>query len=144
MYNDLKIVMELVYSRDYEHTLFFSGRGFHLFLFGEETNNMRNIQVLFREIKEYLVSKVGKNNSLDDRVGQTTRLRRIPNTVNMSSLDENKKPYYCIPLLKEDLELPLNHLLFLAKKPRHIPFKKQGEKRVIFPEAPPAIVTGKQ
>jgi len=137
VYNDLKIVMELVYSRDYEHTLFFSGRGFHLFLFGEETNNMRNIQVLFREIKEYLVSKVGKNNSLDDRVGQTTRLRRIPNTVNMSSLDENKEPYYCIPLLKKDLKLPLNHLLFLAKMPRHIPFKKQGEKRVIFPEAPP-------
>ena len=29
--------------------------------------------------------KVGKDITLDDRVGQTTRLRRIPNTVNMSS-----------------------------------------------------------
>jgi len=136
-WNDLKIVMELVYSKEYEHTLFFSGRGFHLFLFGEETHNMRNIQIKFREIKTHLVSKVGENNSLDDRVGQTTRLRRVPNTVNMSSSDENKMPYYCIPLLKEDLKLPLSQLVLLAKEPRHIPFKKQGKKLVVFPEAPP-------
>jgi hypothetical protein len=136
-WKDVKVVMDLVYSRDYEHTLFFSGRGFHLFLFGEVTHNMRNIQVLFKEIKTYLVSKVGENNSLDDRVGQTTRLRRIPNTVNMSSLDENNKPYYCIPLLKEDLILPLSELLSLAKKPRHIPFQKGGKNKVIFPDAPP-------
>tara|TARA_A100001201_G_scaffold111432_1_gene95408 strand:- start:861 stop:1847 length:987 start_codon:yes stop_codon:yes gene_type:complete len=136
-WNDVKIVMDLIHKRDYEHTLFFSGRGFHLFLFGEKTDNMRNIQVLFREIKTYLVSKVGENNSLDDRVGQTTRLRRVPNTVNMSSLDENNMPYYCIPLLKEDLELPLSELLSLAKKPRLIPFQKSGKNKVVFPDAPP-------
>ena len=35
-WRDVKAVMELVISNDYKHTLFFSGRGFHLFLFGKE------------------------------------------------------------------------------------------------------------
>ena len=42
------------------------------------------------------------DSTLDDSVGQSTRLRRVPNTVNMSSSDENGNPYYCIPLLEED------------------------------------------
>lgn len=136
-WRDLKVVMELVHKRDYEHTFFFSGRGFHLFLFGEETQDMRNIQTLFKEIKEYLISKVGKDNSLDDRVGQHTRLRRVPNTVNMASSDEDGNPYFCIPLVKEDLSNNLTDILTLAKRQRMIPFKKCGNTKVIFPKAPP-------
>jgi hypothetical protein len=136
-WRDLKVVMELVYERDYEHTLFFSGRGFHLFLFGELAEDMRSIQFFFREIKKYLGSKVGDKNTLDDRVGQVTRLRRVPNTVNMASSDENGNPYFCIPLLKEDLENDIQDILTLAKKPRYIRFRKQGNVKVVFPQAPP-------
>jgi len=136
-WRDVKQVMELVLSRQYKYTLFFSGRGFHLFLFGKRTSNMRNVQTLFREIKEYLVSKVGKSNTLDERVGQTTRLRRVPNTVNMSSSDENGNPYYCIPLIENDLSKNLESILVLAKEPRHIPFQKGGKIEVVFPDAPP-------
>ena len=136
-WRDLKVVMELVHKRDYEHTFFFSGRGFHLFLFGEVTENMRNIQTFFREIKAYLVSKVGKTNSLDDRVGQHTRLRRVPNTVNMASSDKEGKPYFCIPLVQKDLTASLSDILTLAKRQRMIPFKKCGKNKVNFPKAPP-------
>lgn len=136
-WRDLKIVMGFVYEKDYEHTLFFSGRGFHLFLFGEIADSMRSIQFFFRDIKKYLISEVGKNITLDDRVGQITRLRRIPNTVNMSSSDENGNPYFCIPLLKEDLDSNIESILSLAKKPRYIPFRKQGNAKVVFPSAPP-------
>jgi hypothetical protein len=136
-WRDLKIVMGFVYEKDYEHTLFFSGRGFHLFLFGEIADSMRSIQFFFRDIKKYLISEVGKNITLDDRVGQITRLRRIPNTVNMSSSDENGNPYFCIPLLKEDLDSNIESILSLAKKPRYIPFRKQGNCKVVFPSAPP-------
>ncbi len=139
---DLKAVMNYVYDNDYEHTLFFSGRGFHLFLFGEIADSMRSIQFFFREVKKFLVSKVGEKVSLDDRVGQVTRLRRVPNTVNMSSSDENNNPYYCIPLLKEDLDGDLPALLSLAKKPRYIPFRKQGNVKVLFPSAPPIEAVG--
>ena len=136
-WRDVKVVMQLVHQKDYLHTLFFSGRGFHLFLFGKRTKNMRNVQTFFREIKAYLSSKVGSKNSLDDRVGQTTRLRRIPNTVNMSSSDENGNPYYCIPLTRFVLMCELEDILEIAKEPRLIPFKKEGKNEVLFPDAPP-------
>jgi len=136
-WRDLKVVMELVNKKDYEHTFFFSGRGFHLFLFGEITETMRNIQTFFREIKQYLISKVGKTISLDDRVGQHTRLRRVPNTVNMASSDKDGNPYFCIPLVEKDLTASLSDILTLAKQQRMIPFKKGGKNKVIFPKAPP-------
>ena len=98
---------------------------------------MRSIQYFFREIKSYLISKVGNDITLDDRVGQKTRLRRVPNTVNMASADSNGNPYYCIPLLEEDLSKDINHILSLASSMRLIPFRKGGKKRVKFPDAPP-------
>ena len=136
-WRDVNVVMTYVIENDYQYTLFFSGRGFHLFVFGEVTDTIRNIQVFFREIKTYLVNRVGSDITLDDRVGQATRLRRIPNTVNMSSRDENGNPYFCIPLLEEDLQKDITSILGLAKKPRKIPFRISGKNLVVFPEAPP-------
>jgi len=136
-WRDVKVVMEMVIENNYLHTLFFSGRGFHLFLFGKTTKNMRNVQTFFREIKQLLDLKVGKKNSLDERVGQKTRLRRVPNTVNMSSSDGKGNARYCIPLMIDDLRLDIEEILTMALKPRLLPFKKSGKKEVIFPEAPP-------
>ena len=136
-WRDVKQVMELVITNDYKHTLFFSGRGFHLFLFGKRTKEMRDVQTFFKEIKEYLIMKVGKDNTLDERVGQTTRLRRVPNTVNMSSSDGEGNARYCIPLTIDDLSLDIEEILTMALKPRHLPFRKGGKNKVSFPKAPP-------
>ena len=136
-WRDVKQVMELVITNNYQHTLFFSCRGFHLFLFGKRTKNMRDVQTFFKEIKEYLIMKVGKDNTLDERVGQTTRLRRVPNTVNMSSSDGEGNARYCIPLTIDDLSLDIEEILTMALKPRHLPFQKGGKKEVVFPKAPP-------
>jgi hypothetical protein len=136
-WRDVKVVMEMVIENNYLHTLFFSGRGFHLFLFGKTTKNMRNVQTFFREIKQLLDLKVGKKNSLDERVGQKTRLRRVPNTVNMSSSDGKGNARYCIPLTIKDLRLDIEEILTMALEPRLLPFKKSGKKEVVFPEAPP-------
>ena len=136
-WRDVKVVMEMVIDNDYLHTLFFSGRGVHLFLFGKTTKNMRNVQTFFREVKQLLDLKVGKNNSLDERVGQKTRLRRVPNTVNMSSSDGKGNARYCIPLTINDLRLDIEEILTMALEPRLLPFKKSGKKEVVFPEAPP-------
>ena len=136
-WRDVKVVMEMVIENNYLHTLFFSGRGFHLFLFGKPTKNMRNVQTFFREIKQLLDLKVGKKNSLDERVGQKTRLRRVPNTVNMSSSDGKGNARYCIPLTIDDLRLDIEEILTMALEPRLLPFKKSGKNEVVFPEAPP-------
>ena len=136
-WRDVKQVMELVIDRNYEHTLFFSGRGFHMFIFGKRAKNMREVQVFFREIKQYLISKVGKDITLDDRVGQTSRLRRVPNTVNMSSSDSSGNALYCIPLRIADLQLSLEEILTLSISPRYLPFKMEGDVKVVFPKAKP-------
>jgi len=141
-YRDVKIVMELVLEQEFEYTLFFSGRGFHMFIFGEEAKDMRSIQSFFREIKQYLISKVGNDITLDDRVGQTTRLRRVPNTVNMSSRNNEGNALFCIPLIVEDLSKEVSHILSLASSMRLIPFKIGGKNKVKFPDAPPIEVVG--
>ena len=141
-YRDVKIIMELVLEQEFEYTLFFSGRGFHMFIFGEEAKDMRSIQSFFREIKQYLISKVGKDITLDDRVGQTTRLRRVPNTVNMSSINNEGNSLFCIPLIEEDLSKEVSHILSLASSMRLIPFKMGGKIKAKFPDAPPIEAVG--
>ena len=136
-YRDVQIIMNMVKDEDLMHTLFFSGRGFHLFIEGERTYDIRNIQAYFKVVKQYLENN-GGGSSLDDRVGQATRLRRVPNTVNMASDDGQGNALYCIPLFYEDvITMALEDVLLLASKPRHIPFQKSGSKRLIFPEQPP-------
>lgn len=132
-FQDVCIIMEHVKQNDWEHSLFFSGRGFHLFIEGERTNSIRNIQVFFRQLKSLL----GEDSTLDDRVGQISRLRRVPNTVNLSSSDENGNPYYCVPLFYDDLHLGLEGILTTSKTYRQLPFRKEGSVKVVFPEAPP-------
>jgi len=135
-WRDVKEVMNLIKEEDWKHNLFFSGRGFHLFLYGEKVNDIRNIQYFFRTIKEYLISKVGEKTTLDDRVGQATRLRRVPNTVNMSS-NHNGNPLFCIPLEEKDLSLSLYEVLDLASKQRILEQKISGKNEVVFPVLPP-------
>lgn len=135
-WRDVKKVMELVIENDWLHTLFFSGRGFHLFIFGETTNSMRNVHTFFKRIKKHITDYY-EVNTLDERVGQTSRLRRVPNTVNMSSSDGEGNARYCIPLTIDDISLNLEEILSLAKSPRSIPFQKGGTKKVVFPDAPP-------
>jgi len=127
---DLKIVLDYVYERNIEHTCFFSGRGFHLFLEGEQIDNIRPIQFFFRQIKEHLESNILHKSTLDERVGQSTRLRRIPNTVNMNSLK------YCIPIFKEDIEKGLDEILILADKPRNTIYRTTGNVKIVWPEVP--------
>ena len=141
-YADVKMVMEKIVGEDIMHTLFFSGRGFHLFLDGEPTNDIRNIQAYHRELKALLKSKVNRKLTLDDRVGQATRLRRVPNTVNMSTTNNEGIAYYCIPLEHNDLSLELEQILSLASKPRHLPFRKVGKNRAQFPVQPPLEAVG--
>jgi len=135
-FKEVKVVMQKVIEEDLLHTLFFSGRGFHLFIEGERTDDIRNVQAYFKEVKEYLNSR-GFGKTLDDRVGQATRLRRVPNTVNMASDDGEGNPYYCIPMCLDDLSLTLRELLDIAKGPRLLPYEKTGKRRAVFPVQPP-------
>lgn len=125
------------FLKDANYNLFFSGRGFHLFVHGEPTDTIRNIQFYFRKAKNYLESIRGYNTTLDDRVGQTTRLRRMPNTVNMSATNDKGEMLFCIPLCEDDLTLTVEQILHLATKPRSPAKKINGSQRISFPVSPP-------
>ncbi len=125
-YNDLKKVVSELVAQDTMFKMYFSGKGFHVFVFGERVDDIRGIQHYYSQISNGVPTL--------DRTGiQTNRLRRVPNSMNLSSSDENGNPYFCIPLLIEDLEYNLDSILSMAKNPRKIS-SNNGSKLVVFPE----------
>ena len=55
------------------------------------------------------------------------------NTVNMSSRDENGNPYFCIPLLRTDLDKQVHEILELAKNLEK-PFREVAKTWLYFPK----------
>jgi len=74
-----------------KHDTIFSGKGFHIIAYGEAADDIRCIQEYYTEL--------AKDYPTLDRTGiQTNRLRRIPNTMNLSTEDG----LYCIPVNPSD------------------------------------------
>tara|TARA_R110001592_G_scaffold224032_1_gene479528 strand:- start:662 stop:1729 length:1068 start_codon:yes stop_codon:yes gene_type:complete len=134
-WEDTQIVVKKLVELDYKFTYFFSGNGFHVFVFGIKTNgvsNIRPVQAFWREVQSWTI-----NGTLDGKVIQTSRLRRVPNTVNMNSNSNEEIPYYCIPLLIEDIDKPVKEILSMAMKPRLIPKQENGNNLVEWPDIQP-------
>ena len=109
-FNDTKVMTAFLLKEDLYFRVYFSGKGFHIILYGDEvdSNDIRRIQHFFNSIFN--------NYTTLDRTGvQIKRLRRIPNTVNLSS----KGPYYCIPITPEDISSGLSSILFKARFGNH-------------------------
>ena len=125
-YSDLKRVVSKLIEKDIIFKMYFSGKGFHVFVYGEPVDDIRSIQQYYSEISDGI-------DTLDRTGIQTNRLRRVPNSMNLSSEDENGEPYFCIPLVIDDLAKDLSSILSLAKSPRKIQ-SKNGSKLVVFPK----------
>ena len=103
-YNDVAEIVTWFNIEDIKYRMFFSGKGFHVIVYGERTYDIRSIQTYFAKMDEMYPTL--------DRSGiQTNRLRRIPNTVNLSS----KGPYFCIPITTQDIDKGLESILLKAK-----------------------------
>ena len=101
-WNDFKHVMNILLDEEIVFKMYFSGKGFHMIVMGNIVNDIRSIQSSF--------SRLATDCPTLDRTGvQTNRLRRIPNTVNLSS----EGLYFCIPLTIQDVT---KGLLKLRKK----------------------------
>ena len=136
-FRDLCSLRDYIRENDYQHEINFSGRGFHVFIYGLETSDFANIQEYHKQINAMLKSKRadGSDTTLDSNVVQVTRLRRIANTVNMKASYDGGC-YYCIPLTLTDVDSGLDYILELAKKPNKLPSSRSGQ-RVRFPKALP-------
>ena len=112
-------------SKDYKHSMAFSGRGFYIFVYGEVANNIRQIRAFFD-----LCVDVAQSPTLDASVINTARLRRVINTWNMLG------GRYCIPLIPSDRLNHLPYILTLSKGKRNVPVEGRyiGTKLVRWPE----------
>ena len=110
-YNDYDKLRDYYIEQKIKFDSFFSGKGFHMIVYGEVVDDIRSIQQYY--------TNMAKDYPTLDRTGiQTNRLRRIPNSLNLSS--DN---YYCIPL---DKVYSLEQILKLAKKPNSVSSRQEG------------------
>ena len=123
---DTKLVVNYLIEKNYEFEIYFSGNGFHVFVYGGISDNIRDIQQFF-----YKLYPIASNGTLDKSGVQTRRLRRVPNTVNMNTNDF----LYCIPLKREDLTT-VSNIIALAKEPSFSPPIRYGNSKVAWPKAP--------
>jgi len=77
-YEDFRAVHEYFRSHSIKHDTIFSGKGFHIIAYGESADDIRSVQRYYTDL--------AKDYPTLDRTGiQTNRLRRIPNTINLST-----------------------------------------------------------
>ena len=136
---DVDITVDYLLKNDYQFNVLFSGKGFHIYVYGTITDNIRSIQSYFNEILKNIQdirnnaeTMLDTNNgtTLDNSGVQTYRLRRIANTMNMSANN------YCVPLLIDDLK-DIDHILSLSTKSRPSHRKIYGTKKVNWPTVLP-------
>jgi len=129
-YEDLLDVLGFLHVKDYKYNMSFSGRGFHVYVYGEPTTDIRRLTAFFNEMKS-----ITSNGTLDSSAISSRRLRRISNTMNMKA-SYGDGCYYCIPLTEMDIS-SVEQIMELAKKPNTKPFNSKGNILVKWPEVPP-------
>ena len=130
-YDDLKKVLLHLHLKDYKYDMSFSGRGFHVYVYGEPVKDIRRLTAFFNEMKTLTT-----NGTLDSSAISSRRLRRIRNTMNLKA-SYGDGCYYCIPLCAEDTSKSVEQLLELAKKPNTRKIPQRGNVLVKWPEVPP-------
>ena len=130
---DLLLVTQYLLDKDYKFDMSFSGRGFHVYVYGKPIKDIRKLNAFFNEVK-----KVTINGTLDSSAISSRRLRRIRNTMNMKASYDGGC-YYCIPLSIDNLHENVtgNDMLKLAQQPNNITLQIYGNKLVTWPEVPP-------
>jgi len=126
-HDDFVSVAKKLEEQDILFRSYFSGKGFHIIAKGEKVTDIRSIQQYY--------TKLAKDYPTLDRTGiQTTRLRRVPNSMNLSSTYGNDKSYFCIPINDklDDLDL----ILETAKNMVPIDIES-GTKKISFPTVLP-------
>jgi len=118
---DARKLHEYLIKEDIAHTVFFSGRGFHIFVKTVKTKarELMNPREAVRSAHEEISQKAGVNP--DPKTKDILRISRLPNTIN------TKSRLFCIPLTYEQLYLPKERIEQLARKQRLIDMPIIGE-----------------
>jgi len=130
-HEDFVSVAKRLEEQDILFRSYFSGKGFHIIAKGERVTDIRSIQQYYSEL--------AKDYPTLDRTGiQITRLRRIPNSMNLSSTYGDDKSYFCTPVNYKLGDLDL--ILETAKTMTPIDIE-YGSKKIVFPSVKPIEVS---
>jgi hypothetical protein len=105
-FNDFKSLHEKLMKFGILHTMFFSGGGFHMYVFVKMNNNFSE------EEKKRVLTKISNilAKGFDEVCsGDLARLTRIPNTFNF------KRKRFCIPISSDDLKTDFDEIQKKAK-----------------------------
>jgi len=122
--SDLKKVVEYCVTNKISHASYFSGRGFHLYIYVEKNFAFDYLSpnMAIRNFVNKMIDRLGVN---PDRqvIGDLMRVSRLPNTMN------TKTKLFCIPITVEEvLNYELDDLKKLGKKQRSIDNLAPGNK----------------
>jgi hypothetical protein len=96
---------------DLKHLIFFSGGGFHIYLFTTGYDRLKNKKACLTNVHKYFIAEY--NIDVDKAVvGDIARVATIPNTWN------TKRQRYCIPITMNDLFKGYEHISEMAKQQR--------------------------
>lgn len=105
LYEHMLVLHRWLLRRKYKHTISFSGRGFHMFVYGSKANSLREIKAFFNICHDV----IDKSPYLDTVVINTGRLRRVQNTYHLGATR------WCIPLTDKTVSSGIANILKLSK-----------------------------
>lgn len=113
---------EFLKEKGIRHSLYFSGRGFHLYIYTEKifAGDLLNPRVALQNVFDDLKKKLDLHPDKKTR-GDLMRISRLPNTMNI------KSKLYCIELSPEELYLEKKEIEKLAESPRSIKIERTGK-----------------
>ena len=104
---DMKKFHKYLMKKDLKHCVFFSGRGYHIYIFCNP--NIINKQNTILRIQKHFKKKL--NIRVDEQTfGNLAQMGRVPNTYNL------KRRRFCIPLSEDDLKLTHEEIREKAKQ----------------------------
>jgi len=107
---DIRVLSKYLMKENIKHSIYFSGRGFHLYLYTEPrlASDYNNVKIAMRNYVKELVDKL-KIKPDWNVIGDCRRVSRLINTVNM------KSSLFAIPL--KNINLSYKKIVALAQKP---------------------------
>lgn len=108
--NNIRYYHSQLKKHDLSHLVVMSGGGFHIYVFNEPFMAKDNEQ--FSIVKQGLVDEFGFEGYGEESIGDIRRVVGVPGTKN------TKRGYFVTSLTSEELEKPLEEILYICSKPR--------------------------
>ena len=115
---------EYLLGKKLAHAIFFSGRGFHIFVKVKSvhSSDFHDVRVAVRMARQHLLNEADV--AADPSTSDVLRVARVPNTLNL------KSQLFCIPISYEQLYLEKDEIEKLARIQRLVNFEYLGEEEL--------------